>query len=368
MDVFFTGYYGMGNFGDDLFGITALEHVHRWSGVTEARLIGPSLEGTRGRGTVPDRLGDAYARDDRIGQLLRLGAQVDGRRRADLLVHAGGSLFKDYRGARAVADRLVGKRMKRAALGVSIGPFATVEAERRVREYLARFDFISVRDDVSLDWLASSGLDVPHFIAGDLVGALSLPPARQTGPALGISLANFARFSPSDDDASSLYYRSLVDAAVEAAKARGLRLAAFDLHGGQVNGDWQWANFVARQGENAGVKVDIYSRRDMNSLEIVQEIGGCDAMISARLHGGIVAYLSGVPLVMVEYEPKCTGFLDDIGQPDRLRLGSMERDPQVSAAIAACLDDKTAPLLSPAEYRQRAMRHFSDAPFAGKER
>jgi polysaccharide pyruvyl transferase WcaK-like protein len=83
------------------------------------------------------------------------------------------------------------------------------------------------------------------------------------------------------------------------------------------------------------------------------------------MHAGITAYLTGVPFALVEYERKCTDYLDDIGQPASLRLGGDLSDPaQVEQVIDRLFRREGQPSLAPQTYSSEAAMNFTRAPWA----
>ena len=89
----FTGYYGMRNFGDDLFGVLCTQAARRyWN--AEPLLVGPALSGAQARSTWPSRLPTAwYGSNGTVGKAARLLGFVRGLRESEVLVMGGGSVI-----------------------------------------------------------------------------------------------------------------------------------------------------------------------------------------------------------------------------------------------------------------------------------
>jgi polysaccharide pyruvyl transferase WcaK-like protein len=50
--------------------------------------------------------------------------------------------------------------------------------------------------------------------------------------------------------------------------------------------------------------------------EYAKNIGECDIFIGQKLHSTIIAYMSRVPAIMIEYRPKCRDFMASLGLED----------------------------------------------------
>ncbi|MXP13331.1 hypothetical protein GRI44_00970 [Altererythrobacter confluentis] len=361
MKVGFTGYYGMSNFGDDLFGHVCLQEVHRWRGVDCAKLIAPPFAPDVAA-FIPSRFGFIYSSGGILGQSLRLSAQVAARAKFDLLFDGGGSVFKDIRGVSKLADNLVGsEKVARAAIGVSIGPFVNGAAECRVREHLKHYEYISVRDEPSRQWMESQSFSLPWHSAGDLVGAMPMPKGiGRRG--IGLAPVNFRDAIPEDGSPVANLYNEILSAIIEAAGETGEQIKIFALQG---RIDDIWTHWFESRLSARGLKTEVYSRAAISSRSLLRELVRCRAVISGRLHGAIIAYLSQVPFTLIEYEEKCTAFLADVGQADSLRLGRGFEDTQpIFQIINRLLENPPSPTVKTEAYSKRSQEHFGSAPWA----
>ena len=103
----------------------------------------------------------------------------------------------------------------------------------------------------------------------------------------------------------------------------------------------------------------------MGPIAMAREIGRCDAFISARLHGAIVAYLQGVPFTIIDYHPKCNDFADDVGLDASQRITAKRQDTAAfEGAIDAMLGDGWVPTLSRELYVLKAQDIFKSAPWS----
>lgn len=351
----------MANFGDDLFAAVCLDQVSRWIGIEQALLVAPPVF-VGAPALVPAHLASVYRSPGFFGKALRAGTQVAARKGLDLLVEGGGSLFKDVGKSAMFADRIGGGgEARRAAIGVSIGPFAGRQAEKRVRDHLQRYEYVSVRDEPSRAWMEAQDFPFPWCFAGDLVGALTLPDAGHND-GIGIAPLGHGDHEPGDGSAVSHFYDHLLDSLKHSARETGETVEIFALHAGF---DVVWAEWFAHQLMESGIRNRIHSRTLLQSRELAKRIGACRVLITGRLHGAIVAYMQNVPFYLIEYEEKCGGFLDDIGQSGQLRISDGFSQPdRIQTVVNRLLDAPAEPTMSKTAYAGRSREHFGHAPWA----
>jgi polysaccharide pyruvyl transferase WcaK-like protein len=153
---------------------------------------------------------------------------------------------------------------------------------------------------------------------------------------------------------------------VDTLQVDTLQVDVFSLNGHPTHGDEALAEDLQSRLRERGIAVMLRAYRGRDPLATVREVGRCDAFISARLHGAIVAYMCGVPFALVEYHPKCRDFADDVGLPRVLRITSERHGVEtLTAAVAAMLNDGgTPPRVSPDIYAREAEKIFQYAPWS----
>ncbi|MCW3815473.1 polysaccharide pyruvyl transferase family protein [Micromonospora sp. DR5-3] len=368
-----VGYYGMDNVGDNAFCVVLDWAMRVYWGAREPIFAAPPLV------DLPeDRTGMDprwYARSGvtgRAGTLLNKAALL---RHSSMVVFGGGSVFREMgplseKKLFSLFSRVSGHPM--AAVGVSVGPFLSSAAERRLLEVLRRIDFIGVRDLASAELLR--GADYPGRLvpAGDLAGLLpealgepvptGAPRAAPRGRArLGVTLLGV------DYEAADEESRLREDALIEGVRALVLKepvdLTVFVFNTHPVHGD-------ERVSQRLQAAVDgLCDVRTVTARDGVRacwdEMKRCDLGLHMRLHGAVFAYLAGVPFTLVPYQKKCDDFLDEIAQPAARRLARVPRDPaEVSRILAAMLTDDAVPGLARADFADRARLNFTRAPWA----
>jgi polysaccharide pyruvyl transferase WcaK-like protein len=371
----FTGYYGMRNYGDDLFGLICAHAARRHWGVNHPRLISPPIPGVDAAYAIDGPLGASwFGASGLSGRLYRLAVMAVESVRNDMIVLGGGSVLSA--GNMGTRDLLrwssAARGLRLAGIGVSIGPFASTTAERRVARFLHRFEYLAVRDSESIDWARSLGVRCPVFQTTDLAGLMptligeAVPVSTTASSApLGLSLCRYESLTDGDVERELRRNAAIVEATVDCARRHGLAVRIFSLNGHPAFGDDALALSAHEQCRRAGVAADIHSYAALGVEATWRALASCRAILSVRLHGAITAHVSAVPFALVEYHRKCTAFLADIGQAESLRLSAAATD---SAAFARVLDhmlaDPLPPAMSVSSFRSGALETFTRAPWA----
>ncbi|GAA5075207.1 polysaccharide pyruvyl transferase family protein [Lysobacter panacisoli] len=372
----FTGYYGMCNFGDDLFGVLCSAAARRyWN--ADPCVIGPPLAGAGADSTWPLPR-TFYGASGAVGKAARLFGFARGLRGADVLVMGGGSVInarESFRQPMMLSAQRSGK-LQLAAVGVSIGPFADAAGEETAANFVRHFTYLSVRDRRSFELARRMGVEHITHAGRDLAGLLPLVSADpgwipSTGsdrsvPCIGLAPCSYTVRDDHPSPSPAQWHDAAISALSRMSARTPLQVEVFSLNGHPRHGDAALSRELCERLRSRGVPVRIREYAGGDPLMIVQAIRECDAFISARLHGAIVAYLCGVPFGIVDYHPKCRDFADDIGLPHTLRFDRPDIDESsfLHALDALLNDGATRPAVSPDVYAQEAQDIFQCAPWS----
>lgn len=323
---FIVGYYGMSNFGDDLF----REVISAQAG----RLL-PEYE-VRPTTWLRPSVNRRYASPTFFGSVLRLIAGVVAAVRSDVIVLGGGSVLWGLTGVRAVQWKL--SRLTRTrfqALGVSIGPFPTNDDRVAVSRFLRGLDRLVVRDQASISLGKEMGLGSTLRMGGDLAAlypqTITLQSYRDPRVRLiGLALCNFPGFDvESEENMINAFASSL-----RATSTPGIedRVCVISLNNHSHYGDDALSRRAVEKLSAKGVPALLVRYVDMGVRETWSLISSLDGLVAVRLHAAISAYLSSVPFALLEYHEKCAAFCDDVGQHEsvRIRVNSSRKDYEES--------------------------------------
>jgi polysaccharide pyruvyl transferase WcaK-like protein len=311
-----VGYYGWGNYGDELFLEVFREH------------LSPPLKLTSVVSPEPRSIGR------------RLGSAV---RDADALLIGGGDIVIPWSGNNDYWRRSYLRRpVFVAGVGVPTWGTSTPWVVERLRRFFQHpsVRFIGTRDVQSSTWIAEHlAPSVPVVTAPDLVCGLSLPAVTRPSdpPIFGVAVRQRRR----PDDLSRV--RQLCLRAIEL----GYRVRRIVLATGRV----MERDLVATEALDLP-DTELVATDDLAT--ITRSIGECTAMASMKFHGVVVASMFGIPAIVMMPTAKNLHFIRDIGRPE-LRSGF--NDPELADHLTRDMEPIAA------EVRER-LRHDVTAHLA----
>jgi polysaccharide pyruvyl transferase CsaB len=358
--ILLAGYYGFGNAGDEAILASILAHL---------RTAAPEAAVTVVSGD-PERTAKAHG-VEAVFWRDPLGLE-DAARGADLVVLGGGGIFHDYWGfpvdailtdrhwglsyyaAPAVLAVLHGKPLMIYAAGV--GPLDTPPGREFTKAVCDAAATITVRDEESRDELAALGVAAERIeITADPAFAFEpradaspepLPALPDGRPLLGVALRHWdVGVEPAKWEAE---VADALDRFLETAGRGGAVLfLPFQQESVAEENDAAVAARVRERMRHGDAAAILPGGSD--PARLAAAIGQCDLVLAMRLHAGVFAATAGVPVVSLEYDPKVSRFMRQIGQPDyALPLAAID-----AGGLASRLTDAF-------EERGRYARHLSE--------
>ena len=369
-----TGYYGMSNYGDDLFGILSVLGAREYWPEYELSLLCPALEEIDVKYIYPHTLpAELFRCHNRTGAVVRLGTYAAGILYSDSIVYSGGSLFRSGRiGVKDLVHKILGRKIKFYAIGVSVGPYDKTEDEKAVIEKLKAFDFISTRDKVSYDRLLSYDLGINISESADLAGvALRLmspvvtPKKSEEGRLrLGFSPC-FLKEAPTK---AKKYCDIFISTILELSVEISIDVTVLCLNQHPEVGDFDLSQYVQSELLRLGVRTKLVLYQEFGVRGTWNLISNFDAYVSVRLHGAISSYLCGVPFLLFEYQEKCTEFLDYIGKHENERIRDSDlKSTDYIENFKDIIFGRHSNVLCAHSYFEKSKRNFIDCPLARGE-
>lgn len=279
VDSAYLGWLGRGNLGDEVM-YAAL--AARWAPATL-------------RPAPLHRVSRRLARGTRVGTLTLGGGTLLGR---DEWAARLDALLVATRVERLIVLGTGCEDLERALeLGV-----ATPAGLRRWSELLSHADYIGVRGPASQEALAELG--IRSEVLGDPALLVDRLPRDETKSrqVVGLSVAAVRDGLGADRQLQLAIVRD----AVRRIEAEGFDPVWFCME----SKDEPLSRSLAR---DSGGRVRPYEPNIGNLLAF---IGSCAAVMSERLHGGILGLAVGTPSVMLGYKPKCVDFARSVGAED----------------------------------------------------
>lgn len=364
-EILFVGYYGHYNTGDDAFIEVASWGAEKYwdkkSNIFLAKHNNLPLVKKPVRG-YPLNIPRTYRFQNRA-----LVASTE------YVISAGGStinseLEKKNIKLLALKEKRKNLKLKIGAVGVSIGPFKTLRDEKATIEYLKEIDFISVRDQLSFDFLESLQLPYKPINAFDLAALLpdvyGLNQVEYLGSerkVVGVSVCPFESIVDRSKVENEGRRNSMVVELLKILdKNANIHFKFLVINGHPIVGDMKLTIETLNKVSPSSYEIVEYSRK---TRAMWNQVASCDFIIATRLHAAIFACFSKTPFVLNEYHRKCGDFLDNIGYDENLRLFNSQYDPTEKAKlILEILSDKNK-YINPKKYQD--MKDRSKLNFTG---
>jgi polysaccharide pyruvyl transferase WcaK-like protein len=361
----FGGYYGMSNYGDDLFGVASVLGARKFWPDYVPRIIGPRSIGIDAEyGALSRTPMRRYQGSGVVGKSVRLGVMLGNAFAVDRYVFAGGSLFhSDTSRITDLVTKLVGIRgVPVSAIGVSLGPFRSVQDEKRAKRYLKRMDFIAVRDRASLDVAKGLGLGESIEYTGDLAGVLPLfwgeNPSQERQRLIGFSPCALLNAPARAKHFCDWFVQKMV----RVREHSDLGACVINLNNHPVVGDGWLCRYVTEKLGEHEVPVTSASCHGLGLEGTWRLIASLSKYVTVRLHGAVTAYATGTPFLLINYHQKCDDFLDDIAHPVRRSVDS-----------TGCIDvpddawsSDLRPAVSVPDYLAKSLGNFTKAPWSAR--
>lgn len=365
MRILFSGYYGQNNTGDDSF-----VEVSSWGAKNFWNIENPIYISSQLPKTINNcnSLGKEYYKG-----YFRLKAYKEIIKSKGFVI-AGGSVlhseilnFDFYKIAQI--RKQIAKKSILGAIGVSLGPFKSLKAEKQIKEFLMSFSFLAVRDSLSFEIASSFNLPYIPIRAFDLAALL---------PSIYSDKDNlYSKIKPLILGVSLCYYESYVGGNVNNESRRNkniedilsiisknyheITIRFFVFNGHPKIGDKEITDAFVEKIKTGKCKIEIVEY-DANIYNMWKKISECSYVLSTRLHAAIFACFSEVPFTLIEYHRKCVDFLNEIDYREDMRVHDAEIDPSIVAEriVNRIYNEKFKPLsINVNVLTEKAIRNFS---------
>ena len=314
-----------------IHGIEALPITRHWSPppvdrVPDSPAAAPAPEaaphGAGWRDAMPVRLLRALLRPVRpfVEELRFCLGNLRHLQEIDLLVISGGGQISDDWGGPmdhpwsmftwALCARIAGTPV--AIVSVGAGPIDAAWSRRFFLMALRLASWRSVRDEESLQYLRRSGCTLPVEVYPDLAFGLPAPAPTGSGPehpVVGISPMAWCHPDPGlwpEQDGAR--YERLMELLTRFTRETVDRGHAVRLFTNQIRNDRRaFDDLVARAALD-----ETPATRDLDHL--LERIAGADLVVTSRLHGVILSFLQGKPVIALSYESKIDAVMRQFGQ------------------------------------------------------
>ena len=274
-----SGYYGFDNFGDEAILKTLVGNLKTFQNPPQITVFSSNPSKTSNELNVNSVY--SFCLKDIIKSLFS----------SDYLISGGGSLLQDttsaksliyYLGVIALAQ-ILGKKTIIFAQG--IGPIKNKHLEKLTAFILKKAEYISVRDEKSINWLKSWGINATKCY--DPVWNIETPKVEKTN-IVGIQLRTFPTMTEDVlNQLANLINNYYLD--------KEINLLSL-----QNKLDLEICNKLKNKLKSNNVKVIENSSND----KIIEDLAKLDVLIAMRFHACLIGIKSGVKLLPINYDIK----------------------------------------------------------------
>lgn len=231
---------------------------------------------------------------------------------ADVCVAIGGDNYCYNKGKEHwPLDRKIKKLGKKMMLwGCSIEP---EDVSGELAEHLNLFDVITVRDPISCEALANSGIQGRIIRCADpafllLSEECSLPDDWLAGRMVGLNFSPMVMGSIADKDGTRQAIQQLIEHILTTSEDRIVLIPHVRL---PFNDDVDELRPLYKAYKDTG-RVLLIDNLQLNAHQLKYIISQCHMFIGARTHATIAAYSTGVPTLAIGYSVKARGIARDL--------------------------------------------------------
>lgn len=334
-NILFTGYYGQLNTGDDAFIEVASWGADKYWKKNKNIFLAKEAN-------LPDTSKIIRGYPFSIPKTYSLQSKIL-LRSTNYLISAGGSTIHSELPANNIKSLAVERKkrgipLKIGGIGVSIGPFKSLNDEKATIEYLKNIDFLAVRDQASFDFASTINLPYQTINAFDLAALLpdiyglnKIETTITSKKTIGVSVCPYESVIGKCDTKNE-HSRNIN--IIELLKCleleNNIHMKFFVINGNPKVGDLKLTLETIERVSPKSFEIIHYTK---NTRTVWNEIESCDFVISTRLHAAIFACFSNTPFMLNEYHRKCGDFLDNVGYEESLRLFNNEYSPKEKAGM-----------------------------------
>lgn len=296
MKIFFKGYYGFENIGDDIF-----VHIADWYIKNYNNQIQPIFIGR----TLPYGINYIKTKNKMEKNFYDLKYLI----KSDYIIYWGGSTFTrigKVKDLKYYISKFNCISKKFLAYGISVGPFISQEKENAVLELLSKSNYVGVRDYESLKYSNNYRFSFDMAILTPSVFPVNKEEKQNRKWNIGINLC--------EADNLNEYINYIEEFCInETEKINQIRIYIFN---GNADIDREYSIKLYKKLIKCNLNVEIIPYT-LDTKEFIQNFVNIDFLFGTRLHSAIIAYAYDIKFILNEYHEKCTAFLETINNPLR---------------------------------------------------
>jgi polysaccharide pyruvyl transferase WcaK-like protein len=347
-DAYIVGYYGMQNSGDD-----ALMYATAWAAKhiigcenTKVGLYGNYTRETQSDHQLSLKFNQKFPGQNR---LLHYKTALQSKR----IIFGGGSVLHSESDINLKRQLMsLSNPKKSLAVGISIGPFNSVGAEKSCAKFLNECGYVGVRDNESLEIANSIAPKANVIKTFDLAPLLlcskKYKPKKMKREGIALSLCSVAINAMGKTNllAEQQRFEQLSQLITQLYVKTGEPITLIEFNGHSSLGDWKINNNIINQ-LNKTIPITIV-KYEPNPIKLLENLSHYKAILSMRLHGSILGYLANTPVLSLNYHRKCKGWCEEVGMQEdyQIDLFNLNIEKIVSAIVKGLSTSFIPPILS----------------------
>lgn len=303
-DIIISGYYGLGNTGDEALLKSIVDNLRSLDPKLSITALSGNAEYTRktyGINTV-----------NRFNPFAVLWELMHGK----LLISGGGSLIQDATSTKSLIYYLTIINMAKAfdmkvmLYANGLGPISDKNVSK-VTRVLNKVDLITLRENVSLNEIRRCKVTKPRVeVTADpayLLEPCSHEHAKELLKSFGAGNKGLIAVSVREWKTAGADFENEIAKTADRLSAYGYSTLFFPM---QLSRDLEISRRIAAKMKTASAIVD----REISVSEMLGVIGECELAIGMRLHMLIFASSVNVPMLGIIYDPKIRGTMEYMNQ------------------------------------------------------
>lgn len=321
-DAHIVGYYGMQNSGDD-----ALMHATLWGAnnllAFKNNSIGIYEHSDHDISKTQEVTLRAIQTFPGHNRLIQYKAAIQSKS----IIFGGGSVLHSESDINFKRHMIkLAEAHKSRAIGVSLGPFQSISAEKSCAHFLQECNFVGVRDQQSLDIARSiapdANVEKTFDLAPLLLCAKPLPLTKKVRRGIALSLCPVAvdPFGRTNSEVERKRINEFCHLIETLYKSTGEPITLLTFNGHYLLGDWRINQAIAKRlNDKVPIKIRPYNP---NPFDVLNDLASYKTIISMRLHGSILGYLANTPVISINYHSKCQGWCQQVGLNEQYQFNA----------------------------------------------
>lgn len=340
-NAYIVGYYGMYNTGDD-----ALLYSARWA--SHHLLSSQNNIVSSGIDSECQEFGNIQAIPNALFRGHHRLLHYRNALQSEKVIFGGGSVLhteSDIQFKRHLMT--LASRKQSRCVGVGLGPFSSVGAEKACAKFLSECGFIGVRDKQSYDMAKNLCPQANVELTFDLAPTMlcsqknKLVEIERSGIMFNFCQQAVNAYGDTNDKVELRRIQSAIEIIEQIWIETGEPIYLVDFNAHYCFGDFHIHHkIIDKLNENIPVTHIYY---DPNPFRVLQRIAGFKASVCMRLHASILSFIAKTPSISIHYHNKCKSWCDQIGMSQAYQFDTQEIcSYSVAKALKQCLGTEFA--------------------------